>query len=685
MAKRSFTPPPESKNPLHRIRFKVNLAVGICGLILMFFSLWLLTDSMNFVEVDLTENILASDTRYLCALLGESEKNTWQIKDGALYLGDRCIGDGTAAGADTAAFVSCQKNCGSFFNAFVRTFNDSELVYVADKGYQQGHYLRTACSATGSDHSVLVGTYLDKNVVDKLESAEDGIYSAEVSVEGVPVFCRYQLLHDANGEDVGIIVAGRTAEDMKTLFRKQKIRGFLMIIAMLILISVGLGAIVTKMLLAIDQIKKRLNLIGTGEFPDEPLRIHTGDEMEEIADAINEMVVSLEEKERISTELSLATDIQAHMLPSIFPPFPERSEFDLYATMHPAKEVGGDFYDFFMVDENRLALVIADVSGKGVPAALFMVVTKTLMKNQAQGGSSPAEVFTAVNRMLCEGNDAGLFVTAWIGILDITTGKLTYANAGHNPPLLKHGTGEFEYCKRRTGIVLAGLNDTRYREAEMTLSAGDKLFLYTDGVTEATAANGKLYGEERLAAYLNAHADDNVYDTLNGLRADIDRFAGDAEQFDDITMLILSFREKGGNKPMNQRTFPAETDALPDAIAYVEEELEKIDCPMKTVMQITVCVEEMFVNVANYAYKDTDNTDGEITLAIDEEQGIVSITLTDSGVPFNPLEKEDPDIHLSAEEREVGGLGIFMVKKSMNEVHYERKDGKNIFTMRKEI
>ncbi len=279
-------------------------------------------------------------------------------------------------------------------------------------------------------------------------------------------------------------------------------------------------------------------------------QIHTGDEIENLADAIQTMeedidryIVNLTavtaEKERIGAELNVATQIQASMLPSIFPTFTDRHEFDLYATMNPAKEVGGDFYDFFLIDEDHLVVVIADVSGKGVPAALFMVITKTLIKNQMQAEQIPAAVFDKVNAQLCENNEAGMFVTSWMGILEISTGLFTYVNAGHNPPLLKHADGGFEYLKMRPGFVLAGLDTVRYKQAEMYLKSGDILYMYTDGVVEATNTKEELYGEERLKEILDRNAEKTSKEILQCVKADVDAFAGEAVQFDDITMVGL--------------------------------------------------------------------------------------------------------------------------------------------------
>lgn len=286
------------------------------------------------------------------------------------------------------------------------------------------------------------------------------------------------------------------------------------------------------------------------------LNIRTGDEIQALSEAIKTMELEINEyiqdltavtaeKERIGAELNVATQIQADMLPRIFPAFPEREEFDVYATMNPAKEVGGDFYDFFLVDDDHLAVVIADVSGKGVPAALFMVIAKTLIKNHAQNQEAPGTVFTQTNEQLCEGNDAGLFVTGWMGVLEISTGKFVYVNAGHNPPLLKRAGGTFEWLKSRPGFVLAGMEGVRYRENTLQLEPGDRLYLYTDGVTEATNSREELFGDERLQNALNEYMDLPVEQFLPKIKECIDAFVGGANQFDDITMLALDYQSKG--------------------------------------------------------------------------------------------------------------------------------------------
>ncbi len=293
--------------------------------------------------------------------------------------------------------------------------------------------------------------------------------------------------------------------------------------------------------------------------------IRTGDEIEGLSDSFCQMMGDITsyvtnlakvtaEKERISAELNVATQIQADMLPGIFPAFPERREFDIYATMTPAKEVGGDFYDFFMVDDRHLAMVMADVSGKGVPAALFMVIGKTLIKDHTKPGVPLGEVFREVNRLLCESNKESLFITAFECVLDLVTGELAFVNAGHELPFIQKKNGEYQPYKTRAGFVLAGMEGIRYREGSLKMEPGDRLFLYTDGVPEATNAREELYGMERLKTILNKKKDITPQKLLPTVKEDIDAFAGDAPQFDDITMLCMEYCCRMTEKPITEKT-----------------------------------------------------------------------------------------------------------------------------------
>ncbi len=279
----------------------------------------------------------------------------------------------------------------------------------------------------------------------------------------------------------------------------------------------------------------------------------TGDEVEELAQAFarisHQTVEYLEtvkkvtaEKERIGAELSLATQIQSAMLPHIVPAFPDRKDFDIIGSMDPAKEVGGDFYDYFLIDDDHLGMVIADVSGKGVPAALFMMASKIILQSVAMLGGSPAEILTKTNQAICSNNEAGMFVTVWIGILELSTGKLTCANAGHEYPVFKRPDGSFELYKDRHGFVIGGMAGSKYREYEIQLEPGAKLFVYTDGVPEATNAENELFGTERMIDTLNRHPDDAPIEVLKHVRASVDEFVQEAEQFDDLTMLCLEYK-----------------------------------------------------------------------------------------------------------------------------------------------
>lgn len=658
------------------IRFKMAIAVLIASVALMLATEITMDRTVSKTVASLMTSRMQDDIHYLEDLIGGGE---WREEDGALYCGERRIGDGTKEHADIVPFLELEQKTGSFSYTFVRC-SDEGLTWVGDEktGYQQGHYMRIAGSTLDAEGRKIMGTYMDRRVADILD--ETGTYAGQANAAGRMVFCLYNTLSDHTGRVVGVLVVGRDISVLQEQTRSAERTLFWIVMAAMLLIAVGLNAFIFRWIAKLDRVNNYLRDISSGTFPEEPLDLHTRDELQLTAQCINEMSESLKEKERISGELEIATKIQAHMLPCIFPPFPDHDEFDIYASMTPAREVGGDFYDFFMIDEKHLAVVIADVSGKGVPAALVMVIAKTLIKNYAQMGMEPCHVFTKVNRLLCEGNEAGLFVTAWMGVLDVESGRLTYVNAGHNPPMIKLGDGGFTFLHSPPGFVLAGLDTTVFRQNELTMVPGDRLFLYTDGVTEATDTSEQLYTAQRLSDCLNSHLSDNVRETLQHLRDDIAAFVGDAPQFDDMAMLVLDYRKKGSAADMPERTFPASADALNDALSFVEEELGKADFPAKAVMQISVAAEELFVNIARYAYP---GESGSMKLGVSVKNGTATLRFVDYGVPFDPLQKEDPDVTLDAEERKIGGLGIFMVKKTMDSVRYERTDNRNIFTVTK--
>ena len=331
------------------------------------------------------------------------------------------------------------------------------------------------------------------------------------------------------------------------------------LLAAVLIISLTAGYISTKrMVKPIEAITKEIqNTSLNGKLFVMKDEFRTNDEIELLAESfadlskktkryIEEITKITAEKQRIGTELELATSIQVGMLPHVFPPFPGRGDIDLYAIMDPAKEVGGDFYDFFLIDDDHLGLVMADVSGKGVPAALFMMASKIILQSVAMLGFSPAEILNKTNEAICSNNPAEMFVTVWIGILELSTGKLTAANAGHEYPVFKQPDGSFAICKDKHGFVLGGMDGLQYKEYELQLLPGTKLFLYTDGVPEATNARNELFGTARMLAALNADADASPEQLLKNVRAEVDKFVDGAEQFDDLTMLCIEYKKSEG-------------------------------------------------------------------------------------------------------------------------------------------
>lgn len=436
----------------------------------------------------------------------------------------------------------------------------------------------------------------------------------------------------------------------------------------------------------IKTINQSLAKIAGGDLGVE-INVRSNAEFSSLSDDINSTVNTLkhyiaEASARIDKELEFAKDIQLSALPNIFPAFPKRKDFDIYASTDPAKEVGGDFYDFYMTDADKLNFLIADVSGKGIPAAMFMMRAKTELKTLAEENIPVGEVFTRSNSAFCEGNDANMFVTAWQGNIDLNTGHVEFANAGHNPPLVRHADGKFEYLRSRAGFVLAGMDGIKYRQQELQLEPGDVIFLYTDGVTEATNADKELYGEDRLLAAVNSRTFESAQEMCAFVKQDVDAFVGEADQFDDITMLALRFI---GKPPVpTYRSEKASISDIPAVTAFAEEVMEKLECPMKTVYQVNVAIDEMYSNIVKYGYGDEP---GPVTVQLIEKEDphCLYIRFEDEGIPYNPLTKEDPDVTLSAEKRGIGGLGIFVVKKTMDDMRYKYENGKNILSIMKKL
>ncbi len=496
----------------------------------------------------------------------------------------------------------------------------------------------------------------------------------EAVVYDEPCYCMY-----VNSEGYYIISVMTESEAVFSRNLSVYITVFIEILVFVVLFML-IYILVKKLVVNnIRRINKSLAEI-TGGNLDVVVNVRSNEEFASLSDDINSTVVTLkhyidEAAARIDEELRIASSIQNSAIPAVFPPFPERKDFEIFAQMNTAKEVGGDFYDFYFTDNNKLAFLIADVSGKGIPAAMFMMTAKTLIKGYAEAGNSVNEIFTLTNNELCENNEAGMFVTAWMGIADLKTGEVEFTNAGHNPPVVMHKDGSCEFLKNRHGFILAGMENIKYRKDTLKLQNGDKIYLYTDGITEAVNVSSELYGEERLLKILNNNITASAEEICALVKTDVDNFAGDAAQFDDITMLCFEYK----GLPEDSLTVDLNNKNISVLTEYVEEKLNALNVSPSAIIKMNIAIDEIYSNIVKFS----EATYAKIACGVDN--GMAYLKFEDDGKRYNPLDKEDADITLSAEEREIGGLGILMVKKSMDAMEYKYSDGKNILVLKKNL
>ena len=532
--------------------------------------------------------------------------------------------------------------------------------------------------------TILAGTHADSFMTAEdrrqvLAAPEDAFFSA--SMFGTDTYCRMEKL-DGNVSILAQLPSSEIYAERDAQIYEIAFADILLFAVVYTLISQLVQLIVVKNL---SMVNASLTKITGGDL-NEVVDVRSSSEFASLSDDINQTVDTLKgyitaAEKRIEQELEFARTIQDSALPKNFV-FPRR-DFEIYAIMDPAREVGGDFYDFFFVDRNKIALVIADVSGKGIPAALFMMRAKTAIRGLAEAGREPAEVLLRANSMLCEGNDAEMFVTVWLGIVDLETGRVQCANAGHEYPAVKRTGGGYELIRDKHGLALAAMDGMKYKEYELQLNPGDRLFVYTDGVPEAISSGMEQYGTARMLRALNDAGDCPLREALAAVQKDLAAFVGGEDQFDDITM--LNFTYIGPEKAVNDTdrlTVEAKKENLDKALSFVENRLEEAGCSVKARTQICVAAEEIFINIASYAYA-PETGDAVISVKVDGETA--GIEFRDRGIPFDPLARPDPDVTLSAEERGIGGLGIYMVKKTMDEVLYRRENGENVLTIRKKL
>ena len=496
-----------------------------------------------------------------------------------------------------------------------------------------------------------------------------------VTIGNKPCYCMYSKVNNF------VVLVAMTEEEV---FFTKKASVYMLAFMETIVFAIFFATIfVLVKVLVVKNIRKintSLSQITDGDL-NVTVDVRDNEEFASLSDDINSTVTTLkhyidEAAARFDKDLEIAKQIQQSALPSVFPPYPNRKDFSIYASMNAAKEVGGDFYDFYLVDENHLAFVVADVSGKGIPGAMFMMTSKTLIKSFAESGLPVHEVLTNVNTQLCQNNEAGMFVTAWMGILDLQTGLIKFANAGHNPPLVKHKDGSYEFLKGKVNFVLAGMDMVKYKEQELQLQPGDEIYLYTDGVTEAHNSNNELFGENRLLESLNSTKGMSVEDICKKVKEDVDAFVCDAEQFDDITMLCVQLNEIDS---YNGITVVPSMETVPQVAEFMETEMEKFEISPKISMKMLIAIDEIYSNIVRYSGAT------EAIVSIKKSDNTLKLQFKDNGKPYNPLDSKEPDITASAEDRSIGGLGIFMVKKMLDKVEYKYVDNYNILTLTKNL
>ncbi len=386
-------------------------------------------------------------------------------------------------------------------------------------------------------------------------------------------------------------------------------------------------------------------------------------------------------KDRMEEELNIGREIQMSMIPLTFPAFPEREEFSIYALLQPANEVGGDFYDFYFLNDDKICFCIGDVSGKGVPAALFMAVTKTLIHSWAQDDHSTASILTHVNETLSQDNKTCMFVTLFVGILEVSTGEVTYTNAGHNPPYLRRAKGNLERVDQPHGPVVGAMEGMAYGESKLQMEKNDLFFLYTDGVTEAMDHNDELFTEERLTKILGKNSAFPAEDTVVEILSEVNKFEAQAVQSDDITVLGLEYlgcREEG-TPPLFCITLKNRLSELDDLKSRFSQFADENAISLSTARTINVVIDELLGNIMNFAYKDKMSHNIEFKAELKDDR--MELTVIDDGIPFNPILSKTPDISKTLEEREIGGLGIHVVKNLVDELSYERRNDRNVLNM----
>jgi len=460
---------------------------------------------------------------------------------------------------------------------------------------------------------------------------------------------------------------------------------------LLIAIAIVLNVVIRAQLRPMKMLEESAEDVAKGNFLTKLPEIKTHDEIRHLRDSFEQMQFSLAkyvdelkattaQKASIVSELKVASDIQMSMLPKTYPPFPERDDIDIFGQLKPAKAVGGDLFDFFIRDE-KLMFCIGDVSGKGVPASLVMAVTRALFRSISAHEASPDRIVSSINGAMSENNDSSMFVTLFVGVLDLPTGRLRYANAGHDAPLIIGS--EICHLPVDANLPVGIMPDWKYTVQETNIVPQTIIFLYTDGLTEAENIDHNLFGEQRILDIAKT-VQRTPRELIDQMTEAVHKYVGEAEQSDDLTMLAIQYTKKQLDVRFQRSiTLPNDVNEVPRLAEFVDSVCEAMDFDMGTTMKLNLAIEEAVVNVMNYAYP--AGTKGDVNIEAQANDVRLKFVITDSGVPFDPTAKKEVDTTLSAEERSIGGLGIHLVRQIMDSINYERVGGTNVLTLRKKL
>ena len=528
------------------------------------------------------------------------------------------------------------------------------------------------------------------NLGHAMQAGEQGV--RQLDIDGKSCYVFYRPLSDT-GWSVGLVCP--SADIFGGYFRLINAIIGILVVGLLIMLMM-FSSIITKQLEPLEDLAYLAETIASGRFDEEIPEAKHNDEIGQLTDSFRYMQQSIvnqmdelkqinEQKGRIQGELKIASDIQMSMLPKIFPPYPERTDIDVFGQLTPAKEVGGDLFDFFIRDE-KLFFCIGDVSGKGVPASLYMVITKALFRTIAAHEASPDRIIGNLNEVMAQDNESNMFVTLFVGVLDLPTGRLHYCNAGHDAPVLigNIGAGMLPVDSNLPAGVMA---DWKFSLQETLIDPDTSIFLYTDGLTEAENIRHEQFEMSRLKDMARKLHEDRTFvptEIIKTMTDAVHEFVGEADQSDDLTMLAIQYT-KHQKDILYQRSLTLTNDLkrVPRLNEFIDEVCEANGFDMATIMQINLAIEEAVVNVMNYAYP--AGTKGDITIEAKANDAEMMFTISDTGAPFDPTAKPEVDITQSAEDRSIGGLGIHLIRQIMDHINYERTEGHNILTLTKKL